>query len=196
MKRSDSFLAVLLCGLVGGCTDDAATTADITGKYVSDCGLLLRLGTTDIYQIGTLAGTRTSYDLTLALFVDASCSVPFVTFNTTGQYVTRPSSIGDDVYEYDATWMSRTIRADSAAALPLLSTGCGTEPWSVGATHDVFASGCAPAGFLPSAQCVHDFDLLRTDGEKLSFGKRPSDNNMCTVDRRPTELLDVTYAKQ
>jgi hypothetical protein len=53
------------------------------------------------------------------------------------------------------------------------------------------AAGCAAFGQYPAAQCPADFDLLDVDGGTLHFGNRPADNNMCTPDRRPTQLSTV-----
>jgi hypothetical protein len=62
---------------------------------------------------------------------------------------------------------------------------CGLEP---GREQDISVSGCA--GWPPVSACGEDHDLFGLDAAGgLLFGVRPPDNNMCTPDRRPTQLL-------
>ncbi len=69
-----------------------------------------------------------------------------------------------------------------AAAMGLAACGLG-----VGVETDISARGCA--GWKPVAVCREDHDLLAIGPAGLHFGVRPRDNDMCTADKRPTELL-------
>lgn len=175
---------------------DAAAIAEVPiGRYALACQFAFEQGGAKIYETGVYDGTSASYELTFHFFADPGCSVPFVTFVSKGDFVARPSSNVPGAIEFDATWTGRTMRADSEASVPLLNSGCGKPPWSLGQTQDIFATGCAAAGFRPSAECVRDFDLLRVSGSTLSLGQRPADNNMCTPDRRPTALSPSVWMK-
>lgn len=39
-----------------------------------------------------------------------------------------------------------------------------------------------------SPRCAADFDLVARSGDRLRFGARPADNDLCTADKRPTAL--------
>lgn len=54
---------------------------------------------------------------------------------------------------------------------------------------DISESGCA--GWRPVEICGEDHDLFALDETGLYFGVRPDDNDMCTPDKRPTDLLPV-----
>lgn len=175
--------------------DAAASSRLPEGRYSIGCQFAFEAAGAKIFETGTYEGTGSSYELTFHFFVDEGCTAPFVTFMSKGDFVTRPSPKVPGALEFDATWTGRTMRADSDASLPLLNAQCGTPPWSVGQTQEIFARGCAAAGFRPSSECSHDFDLLKIDGNTFSFGQRPADNNMCTPDRRPSAVSQVVWTK-
>lgn len=52
---------------------------------------------------------------------------------------------------------------------------------------DISVTGCSL--WKPVKECNEDHDLLSLDKEgRLYFGVRPPDNNMCSADKRPTQL--------
>lgn len=54
---------------------------------------------------------------------------------------------------------------------------------------DISEAGCA--AWRPVSVCGEDHDILAMTDVGLQFGVRPADNDMCTADKRPTELLPV-----
>lgn len=59
---------------------------------------------------------------------------------------------------------------------------------------DISQTGCGH--WKPVAQCSEDHDLVALDGDRLWFGVRPRDNDMCTPDKRPTALLEPPVVKR
>jgi hypothetical protein len=59
----------------------------------------------------------------------------------------------------------------------------------------VGASGCANLGQRPISACAADYDLVALDGDKLTFGNRPADNDMCTEAKRPKALSPLSSKK-
>ncbi len=43
-------------------------------------------------------------------------------------------------------------------------------------------------GQRPIAACEADYDLAHVEGERLTFGARPADNDLCTPAKRPVAL--------
>jgi hypothetical protein len=56
--------------------------------------------------------------------------------------------------------------------------------------------GCLGFGQYPKTQCSADYDLVKVEGDKLQFGKRPADNNMCTPGKRPTALNPNAFTRK
>ena len=74
---------------------------------------------------------------------------------------------------------------DPALAAQFGMGECGLTP---GVEKDISQAGCAV--WKPVAECGEDHDLFAIDEEdRLYFGVRPADNDMCTPDRTPTALL-------
>lgn len=61
---------------------------------------------------------------------------------------------------------------------------------------DISGTGCA--AWRPVSVCGEDHDLIAMTQDGVQFGVRPADNDMCTADKRPTELLPVVarFAQQ
>jgi hypothetical protein len=64
----------------------------------------------------------------------------------------------------------------------------------VGETQDVSRTGAL--GFMPVSKYPKEYDLLKRDGDNLLLGKRPSDNNMGSPEKRPRELTPYPVVKQ
>jgi hypothetical protein len=110
-------------------------------------------------------------------------------FRTSGSYeVLRPS--GAVPGAFDALFREEIkeltlLTPDPGLAKAFGLAGCGLEP---GVRTDISEKGCAL--WKPVAACGEDHDLLALDrDDRLYFGVRPADNDMCTANRRPTRLL-------
>jgi hypothetical protein len=80
---------------------------------------------------------------------------------------------------------------DPAVAAAMGLAACGLKP---NVETDISQTGCGP--WKPVAQCGEDHDLVALDGNRLWFGVRPRDNDMCTPDKRPTALLEPPIVKR
>lgn len=186
-------------GASDGAAIDAAISPKISlsGRYEAPCRFALEVQGAKLYETNVLVGTDTGYSLDVNLFLDPTCTAKFVTLAEKATYVARPTSRADGAAELDVTRTAMTMTAHHPASLPMLDNGkCGDPPWSVGQAQDVFAGGCGVAGFAPAAVCHKDFDLLKTSGTGFSFGKRPMDNDLCTPEKRPSELSTVVFVRQ
>lgn len=148
---------------------------------------------------GTLYFTRT-FELTLDTW-----AIDFRTFGAEGcdpssqlfvAEIGGPYTIGDASTEVDGAFEgyfafeTRTITPLSEGAVGFLESiaACGISEWTLDEAEDVQESGCSALGLYPLEQCMGEYDLLALEGEELFFGARPADGNLCTEDRRPTEL--------
>lgn len=111
------------------------------------------------------------------------------TFRTYGPYRVLARSTSEPrafeaVFTEEAKFV--TFYPDDAQLLTQFGMAdCGLAP---GVESNISASGCA--NWRPVSLCNEDHDLLGIDAEGLLyFGVRPQDNNMCTPERRPTQLL-------
>ena len=85
-----------------------------------------------------------------------------------------------------------TLLTDDPAIVAAMGlAACGLK---LNVETDISASGCAH--WKPVAQCGEDHDLVALDGDRLWFGVRPRDNDMCTPDKRPTALLEPPVVKR
>lgn len=57
-------------------------------------------------------------------------------------------------------------------------------------------TGCATLGQYPIATCPADYDLVKVEGDDLTFGARPKDNDMCTPDKRPQALAPLSSKRK
>lgn len=177
--------------------DAAAKAPSLAGKFKAACRFSLEVQGTKLYETNELEGTDTTYTMNVSLFLDPACSTKFVTLGEKATYVVRATARPDGASELDVTRSAMTMTAHHPAALPMLDNGkCGAPPWSVAQTQDVYAGGCGVAGFAPAAVCTKDFDLLKVSGDRFSFGKRPADNDLCTQEKRPSELSNVEFVRQ
>lgn len=136
----------------------------------------------------SFALTEDTWELAYDAFGDAACAVPFLTVNIAGPYTLgEPSESVPKAREGEFGFASKAVTPHNDAAVGFLQQACGREDFSVGQASDLGA-GCAGLGAYPIAQCPSDHDLVFLSGDKLQFGQRPMDNNMCSPDKRPTAL--------
>lgn len=111
------------------------------------------------------------------------------TFETEGGYrVGEPSSDVPGAYRtvfFEET-KSLTFYPGSPSMMEQFGVAeCGLVP---GDRKDISRSGCGQ--WKPVSVCGEDHDLFAIDGEdRLYFGVRPRDNDMCTAEKTPTALL-------
>lgn len=140
--------------------------------------------------------TPARWALDYRVHADEACETRLVTVHIEGPYVLEgPSAVADawdGVFSFDA----KTITPHAQPLVDALDeAGCGSEAWAVDGTQSI-EDGCAAFGQYPIADCGADYDLVAREGDTLRFGLRPADNDMCSPERRPSELSPVEMTLQ
>lgn len=130
-----------------------------------------------------------TWSLDFALALDPGMNAKVFEFHTTGTYeVLAPSAAVPGAFEmlFREAEKAVTLRATDPGLVAAFGLAeCNLVP---GVKTDISASGCAI--WKPVAVCGEDHDLLALDAaDRLYFGVRPLDNDMCTPDKRPVALL-------
>ncbi len=178
----------------GPAATPAATKPNLVGAWESACvkngDTVLKLS----FDIGS-----SDWKLDYATFADAECRVPFLTVRIEGDYqVTAQSAQANPGWEGRFGFTKKSAQAHMQAASDFLASpkGCGAGLFPIGAQVDVGKDGCAGLGQRPIASCEQDFDLVFQEGDRLAFGERPADNDLCTGDKRPTKKAGLELARK
>ena len=129
------------------------------------------------------------WTLRFVLALDKDMKAPVFAFSTRGTYdVLAPSravpGAHDAVFREEVKEVT-LLTPDKGLAEAFGLAACGLKP---NVPTDISATGCAL--WKPVSVCGEDHDLLALDTQdRLYFGVRPPDNDMCTPARRPTRLL-------
>lgn len=128
------------------------------------------------------------WTLSFILALDPEMKNQVFIFRTVGNYkvldpsVTVPNAYNAIFIEDKKFVTLKTADAKLAQAFGLASCGLVQNQ-----EKDISQTGCSL--WKSVAQCNEDHDLLSLDKDgKLYFGLRPPDNNMCSADKRPTQL--------
>lgn len=136
----------------------------------------------------TFRMTAGAWDLDYTAFGDAACSAKFLTVNIQGDYTLGgASAVEAGAREGTFGFRSKTVTPHLDAAVGVVNGACAVTTAKVGEKLDI-GGGCAGLGAYPIADCASDSDIVRLQGNVLSFGARPADNNMCTPEKRPTSF--------
>lgn len=167
-----------------------AALSALSGRYTS-------AGAED-WGRGTYGRREFTFDhghwtLRFTLALDPAFSHPVFEFRTKGSYrVLGPSAAVPGAFEADFREEAKlvTLLTDDQKLVEGFGlAACGLH---TGVEKDVSVVGCA--GWKPVSICPEDHDLLALDESGgLHFGVRPSDNDMCTADKRPTALLTAVH---
>jgi hypothetical protein len=190
----------LLFALLAGCpaattpsTSDAPTPPDLAGQWVSDC---VPNGDGTAFALAFDLGSA-DWSLDYVVHGTESCDFPVLTVHIDGPYeLVEPSAVVDGAWDAIFSFDHKTMEPevdDLVAALD--GAGCGADPWAVGVAQDVYADGCPAFGQYPQADCGQDYDLVSLADDTLRFGLRPADNDLCTPERRPTELSPLVLTR-
>jgi hypothetical protein len=183
-----------------GTTGDVEPTLEqqLEGRWISEAcepmpqadGSVLYFGRDFTLGLGTWSIVGTIYG-------DDACSFPLLTLDIGGGFEVVGPAVGiDGAYEanFDRDSIALTPHVGDFVAW-FDGEGCGEQPWAVGVQQDVTAEGCA---FVPSAEaCPVEHDLVALDGtDRLFFGQRPVEGDMCSPRTRPTALGEHAVARQ
>lgn len=169
----------------------ATSEASLAGHWVSPaCESMPGQGGSTTYFTRDFTLSKTDWALAFRLFGDAACTQKLATIDIGGGYriladSTRVPGAREAVFSFGR----RTVVAEAQGFADFLgTTSCGVKPWKVGVQQDLLATGCAELGARPVAQCASDNDVVKVEGDRLWFGQRPADNDMCTAEKRPQAL--------
>ena len=179
--------------------DPANTPPDLAGRWVSACVPNPQAdGSTQYFQLTfNIESARWAVDY--VVHGDAVCSVPLLTVQIAGPYLLESPSVAvAGAWEGRFGFDARTVRPEVDGLRDFLRglEGCGDGAFETGVASDTLAVGCPGLGQYPAADCGEEFDIVRLEGDTLTFGARPADNNMCTAALRPTALSPVVNRRQ
>lgn len=179
----------------GADSSPGAIAPDLTGRWKSACTpMSASQGFGLDFDI-----SRSTWSVDYTVFADAACSAKFITVRIEGPYELGAASTSV-VGAFDAKFgfAKKSVTPHLAAAADFLASanGCGAAGFTPGQETDISASGCPGLGQRPIAACSADYDIARLEGDVLTFGARPTDNDMCTPDKRPTSLSEVSSKRE
>lgn len=145
-------------------------------------------GTSSVTRDFLLA--KRTWSVSAQVFADGTCTTKLLTFSATGSYrLGRTSAEVPQAREARFGFSTRQVTPFTQDIVDVLNAnGCGSGDARIGVTEDVSRTGCAPLGIASIGACPAEFDLLARDGSQLFLGARPADNDLCSPERRPTEL--------
>lgn len=171
-------------------TADAATLSALVGTYES-AGAEPWYGG---YGTREFVFSNGTWSLTFIHALDPDMTQRTFQFRTGGNYtVGAPSRDVPGAFRtrFDEDWKHLTLlTSDPALAQAFGMADCNL---TVNLEADISETGCA--AWRPVAVCGEDHDLFALDATGLRFGVRPQDNDMCTEDKTPTELLPAVVRR-
>ena len=166
---------------------------DIAGAWESGCekykGSYIKL---------VFENTKKDWELNSSIFADKKCKNPLITVNIEGPYkIEGPSNAELGAFEGAFYFKNKSITVHNKSAVAFVNNkNCMKRNWTLNKAYSINHSGCLGLGQLPLKKCKADYDLVKIDGNgMLSFGVRPSDNNLCDVKRRPKKISPLKLRK-
>ena len=137
----------------------------------------------------TFVFTDTRWDLDLEKFADTTCTKRTTLVEVGGGYTfgaesTKVAGAWDAVFSLD----TRDVTADDKKTAKALGKDCKLKKLEAGKPTSLLDAGCAKLGMKKLAECAGEYDVVAVTGITLQLGVRPSDNDLCTEDKRPTAL--------
>lgn len=174
-------------------TPPAPRPPDLVGVWTSACAATATKGEFRRLAFDIRADR---WDLRIETFRDKACAKRRHAIHVGGPYaIHQPSTTIAGAWDATFSFDARDVFADDATGAKALSKLCGVKV-KANQTVDILAGGCAKLAMKPQAACAGDHDVVALDGDRLRFGVRPADNDLCTPDKRPTALdtaVDLEY---
>ena len=211
MNRLDRlFLSLAALGLAAGCATSSGSSAgasagptthvkpqDLEGAWTSAAceAMPPQADGSRTYFKRHFTLTQKDWELHFQAFGDPGCSVKLFTARVKGPYTLvkdseRVPGATEGNFQFAHQYMTAYVQP---VADWFQGARCGTGPWKLGEEQETSSTGCV---FLkPVAACGMDHDVVKVDGQRLFFGHRPADNDMCTPDKRPSALGDVAVVR-
>lgn len=177
---------------------EPALEEQLEGHWISEvCEPLPQADGSVLYFNRDFTLSTQTWSIVGTIFGDDGCTFPLLTLELGGDYaVVGPAAGIDGAHEanFDRSSIALTPHVDDFVAW-FDGEGCGSEPWAIGVSQDVTEGGCA---FVPSAgACPVEHDLVALDGpDRLFFGLRPVEGDMCTPRTRPAMLGEHPVLRQ
>ncbi|MDD5772008.1 MAG: hypothetical protein PHX78_00915 [bacterium] len=127
------------------------------------------------------------WQIDYTLYQDKELQKPVFQFQGEGSYgIEGPSSKVKGAFNGNFTVVKKyiTLLTDDKEAVK--NYGFDIYKFEKGKKMDISESGCY--FITPVNECDKEYDIIKTDGSVLYFGKRPADNNISKPEKRPTEL--------
>lgn len=131
--------------------------------------------------------TSEGWEVKFTLFLDSAQKMPVFEFRGKGTYeIQQPSAsipgAENAIFRFDQKFLT-LLNDDEQVMTNFGLSACGLVKST---EKEITENGCS---FLVSkSACAQEFDLLKLVEDNLYFGRRPADGNMCTEEKRPTEL--------
>ena len=169
--------------------------ADLVGTWLGPC-FPSPAGDGSFNQL-QFTFTEDTWTLDYVANGDDACTVPFMTVHIEGPYTLEDASeTVEGARNGTFGFTTKTVTPNLEDAVAVVNDACGTTEAALDTAFDL-AAGCAGLGAYPIADCPADYDIVKLNEDgTLTFGARPQDNNMCTADKRPTELQPGGLTKQ
>ena len=199
--RLIAFVVVLFVGCPGAQKKDekpVVTAPSIVGRFAHEgCVTQENADGTQSWAKHNAELTPTTWAADIVIYGDEGCATKYATVHLEGPYtIGAPSTKVAGAFDVDFGFTKRTVTPHVPGFVALLqSYSCGKAPYAVNESQDILDSGCKDLGYQPLAACPKDHDIVKVDGDVITFGKRPPDNNLCTPDKRPAELSPVTFKR-
>jgi hypothetical protein len=128
-----------------------------------------------------------SWAIHFTLFEDADATRKILSGRNSGTYRVLDAQpiVGAFAAEFAFDARELTPHTDVVAAA-LTASNCGRVPWAPETPQSVYPTGCPSFRVFGRDACPREFDLVRLEADRLSFGARPADGNLCAPERRPT----------
>ncbi|MBI3219351.1 MAG: hypothetical protein HYZ44_07555 [Bacteroidetes bacterium] len=184
-------VAIALAFSFTNTTDSKTALEKLSGTYADPAP----------YNYGKAWGKRVftfdkgKWTLHFTLGLDPELKMQVFTFRTEGTYkVLDKSKAVDNAYNAVFYEDKKWVTLKTADANLIQAFGFAACNLTKDVEKDISITGCS--AWQSVADCPGDYDLLSLDKEgKLYFGERPSDNNMCSPEKRPTKLTPAVVKK-
>ena len=183
IKRSLIFLFLMLaCGCSGA--KSPKNNIDIKGKWKSNAPEQAGEGAFVERQFRFLDSL---WQIDYTLYMDKELQKPVFQFQGEGSYsIEEPSAKIKGAFNGTFKMSKKyiTLLTDDKGAIK--NYGFDIYKLDKGQKFDISETGCY--FIAPVNECDKEYDIIKTDGSVLYFGKRPPDNDISKPENRPTSL--------
>ena len=189
-SRKLPLLFLLITMVLAGCQDDDETdplanaAQQMQGVWTS---VDSEPSPTGAYNFRQITFRESDWEIFYTTYADEARTIPLFQLHYSGPY--RLTGISESIpggYEGDFVFAQKRIILLTDDTTTINALGLESCGLTMGVGKDVSETGCS---FVTSvAECSQDYDVLVVNGNTLTSGQRPDDNDMCSPDRRPQTL--------